>query len=142
LFVCAGLPVGQSWTMARMIPDQSGFTLIEVLVAFAILGLSAGALLSIFSSDPQKIMRAADARLAVLTAQSVLAGVGSEQALIAGTHEGRTAQGVRWVLAIAPYEKPSSLTVPYLITVKTEVGTPEQPARAQITTVRLGVASP
>src|SRR5882672_10305504 len=82
--------------------STAGFTLIETLVAFAILGLVAGAVLSIFSTGPSKLSRAENQRFAVLTAQSVLALVGSERPLQTGTWQGGLAHGERWTLSIEP----------------------------------------
>jgi type II secretion system protein I len=67
---------------------RAGFTLIEILVAFAILGLAAGAVLSVFSSSPGRISRAENRRMALLEAQSILDLVGNERPIEEGQWQG------------------------------------------------------
>lgn len=79
-----------------------GFTLLEVLVALAIAGL---ALVALFRAGGQGLV-AVDAALrveeAVQRAQSHLAAVGRDVALLQGETEGDDGGGYRWRLRIAP----------------------------------------
>jgi len=79
---------------------NSGFTLIEALVAFAILGLSLAVLFRSMSTGltNEQVASAATARL--LAGRSVLERVGIEIPLEEGTTEGGLATGDDWVLIL------------------------------------------
>ena len=129
---------------------QAGFTLIEILVAFAVLGLVAGAVLSVFSAAPGRISRAENERLVVLAAKSILARVGNEQPVEAGEWQGELSTGGHWKLVIEAYGDtdsgnalgPPPLTSPYLVTVHTTAGPAWNAATANIETIRLRMATP
>jgi general secretion pathway protein I len=127
---------------------EAGFTLIEILVAFAILGLVAAAVLSVFSSGPGRIVHAENQRLAVLTVKSLLAEVGAGRAIEAGGWEGDTRDGGRWKLVMAPYAGASSdpdhppPLQPYLVTVHATSGPAWSGATADLETVRLRMPEP
>lgn len=57
---------------------MSGFTLLEVVIAFAILGLSLSALYGVFASSLSRVRRNAQLSEGTLIAQSLLARAGSE----------------------------------------------------------------
>ncbi|MGF1525322.1 MAG: prepilin-type N-terminal cleavage/methylation domain-containing protein [Candidatus Competibacterales bacterium] len=65
-------------------PRQRGFTLMEVLVAFAILGVTLGTLLQVFATGLRNTALATEYTRATLHAQSLLAGVGITEPLEAG----------------------------------------------------------
>ena len=79
-----------------------GFTLIEVLVAFAILALTFTALVRIFGSGLTAADWVARERTAILLAQSRLAAVGIETPLTLGESSGESADGYRWRVAVEP----------------------------------------
>jgi len=86
---------------------QRGYTLIEVLVAFAILALALTILLGTLSGAARQVAWADRAGRAALHAQSLLAGVGVAEALQPGREQGTFEDGrYRWTLDIAPYEDP------------------------------------
>ncbi|MEJ1968514.1 MAG: type II secretion system protein [Rhizomicrobium sp.] len=83
-------------------PSQSGFTLVETLVALAILGLSMAVLLTVMSDNLDRTRRARDEAVAAALAQSVLARAeaGTPQP---GTTGGAFAGGYSWRVAVEPY---------------------------------------
>jgi general secretion pathway protein I len=85
-----------------MRPKQnSGFTLIEVLIAFTILALVLGVVLPTLSSglSHERTARLATAR--VLEARSILDGLGIEVPLEEGVIEGRLVTGEAWRLTVS-----------------------------------------
>lgn len=95
----ASLPHGQA--------AQRGYTLVEVLVAFAILALALTLLLGTLSGAARQVKWADQAGRAALHAQSLLATVGVAEALRAVHREGTFEAGrYRWSLDVARYEDP------------------------------------
>lgn len=83
---------------------QHGFTLIEVIIAFALLALALTLLLGSLSGAARQVRNANDAGRAALHAQSLLAQVGVGRALQAGTRDGEWENGrYRWQLQVAPF---------------------------------------
>ena len=86
---------------------QRGYTLLEVLVAFAVLALALTFLLGTLSGSTRQVRWSADAGRAALHAQSLLAEVGVGEALQPGREEGELEDGrYRWQLEVAPYVDP------------------------------------
>lgn len=86
---------------------QHGYTLIEVLVAFAVLALALTFLLGTLSGATRQVRWSSDAGRAALHAQSILAAVGVGEALQPGREEGELEDGrYRWQLEVAPYTDP------------------------------------
>lgn len=86
---------------------QRGFTLIEVVVAFALLALALTFLLASLSGAAKQIRIASDSSRATLHAQSLLAQVGVGETLQPGRRQGDFDAGrYRWALEIAPYVDP------------------------------------
>lgn len=79
-----------------------GFTLLEVLVALAIAGLALVALFRAGGDGLAAVGTAARVEEAVQRAQSHLAAVGRDVALLQGETEGDDGGGYRWRLRIAP----------------------------------------
>lgn len=82
---------------------QRGFSLLEVLVAFAILALSLGVLLQIFSRAMNTTAVSATYSRAVALAEAKLNLVGSEIPLVEGIHSGEPEDGMDWIVYIEPY---------------------------------------
>ena len=100
---------------------QRGYTLIEVIVAFAILALGLTLLLGTLSGAARQVRWADDAGRASLHAQSLLDTLGVGEALQPGHRDGRFEDGrYRWSLDIAPYRDP--LLPPTVAT--TDLGAP------------------
>ncbi len=79
---------------------QGGFTLLEVLVAFAILAVALGVAFEIFTTGLRGARSADALTRAVLIAESQLARIGVETDLTPGESEGETDDGTRWRIQI------------------------------------------
>lgn len=73
-----------------------GFTLIETVVALAILVLALGVLYESFGWSLRRAARLEKQQMAWLTAQSVLSELHSRQSLREGAEQGETAEGLKW----------------------------------------------
>ncbi|WP_066093797.1 type II secretion system protein XpsI [Xanthomonas massiliensis] len=92
---------------------QRGYTLIEVVVAFAVLALALTLLLGTLSGAARQIRGADDAGRAALHAQSLLATLGTDIALRPGRRDGDFEQGrYRWQLAIVSYAESGAPPAP------------------------------
>jgi len=127
---------------------ERGFTLVEVLVAFAVAAVLLVPLLRVFSSGLGGVGRADRAATAALWAQSLIAERDGEQVVAAGTEGGTLPGGYSWQRTVQRYQEPGmtlpqpSGLVPYDVTLSvtwTEAGH----ARAvSIETLVLGPITP
>ena len=86
---------------------QRGYTLIEVIVAFAILALGLTLLLGTLSGAARQVRWADEAGRASLHAQSLLDTIGVGEALQPGRRDGKFEDGrYRWTLDVTPYRDP------------------------------------
>ncbi len=92
----------------------SGFTLIEILIAFAILAVSLAVLFQSFSSGLDAVSRTERATSAVLLARSTLDRVGTDIPLAPGEHSGNSNGGLAWRIALAPASADVAPPVPGL----------------------------
>ena len=81
---------------------QRGFTLIEIIVALAILSISLAALFQAFSGGLRATGVTGRQASAVMLARSLLDRVGQDIPLAAGEQAGVSEDGLRWRIAIAP----------------------------------------
>ena len=82
----------------------TGFTLIEVIVAFAVLALALTLLLGTLSGAAKQVRWADDAGRAALHAQSLLDQTGVGEALQPGQRDGEFEDGrYRWTLQVEPW---------------------------------------
>lgn len=87
---------------------ERGYTLIEVIVAFAVLGLALMLLLGTLSNGTRQVRWAADAGRAALHARSLLDGIGIDIPVVPGRSTGGFEDGrYRWTLEIAPFVDPA-----------------------------------
>jgi general secretion pathway protein I len=87
---------------------QRGFTLLEIIIAFAVLALALTLLLGTLSGSVREVRASADAGRAALHAQSLLDQVGVGEALRPGNRDGEFEDGrYRWRLGIDPYVDPA-----------------------------------
>ncbi|ADE13631.1 general secretion pathway protein H [Nitrosococcus halophilus Nc 4] len=89
-----------------MIKRDRGFSLLEVLVAFAILGISLGVLLQIFSTGMRTTTLSEEYTRATSLAESKLATIGVETPYLEGIEEGQFDEKYAWRTTILPYEEP------------------------------------
>src|SRR6516165_10580635 len=92
----------------RSLPTH-GFTLLEVVVALAIAGLALVGLFRAGSGGLFAVDTAARAEEAVQRAQSHLAAVGRDAALVEGESTGDDGGGYRWALRVSPLATQQSL---------------------------------
>ena len=87
---------------------ERGFTLIEVIIAFALLALALTLLLGTLSGSAREVRWSADAGRAALHAQSLLDQAGVGESLQPGARDGEFEDGrYRWTLRIEPYVDPT-----------------------------------
>jgi general secretion pathway protein I len=85
---------------------QRGYSLIEIIVAFAILALGLTLLLGTLSGATRQVRQAGDAGRAALHAQSLLDEFGEQPQ--PGAREGELDAGrYRWRLDVAPWDDPT-----------------------------------
>lgn len=81
-----------------------GFTLVEVVVAFAILALALGALYESFGGALRRSASASRDELSMLRAESLLAEFRGSGGLLPAPRSGRDAEtGLEWSIAVKPY---------------------------------------
>jgi len=98
-----------------------GFTLLEVIIAFALLGLALTLLLGSLSGGAKQVRDAELRTRAVLHAQSLLAETGVASPLQAGRQQGDWEQGrYHWELQVQPWAEPRAGNVAHA----TSPGTP------------------
>lgn len=91
---------------------QSGYTLIEVIVAFGVLALGLTLLLGTLSGATRQVRNADLAGRAALHAQSLLDEVGVGEVLQPGQRDGEFEDGrYRWTLQVQPYRDPGAPAV-------------------------------
>jgi general secretion pathway protein I len=97
----------------KVLRVQRGFTLIEVLVAFALLAIGLGLLLAILSDGVRSVASSSQSTQATLYAQSLLTTLGSDHRLKPGHSQGAFDNGrYRWTLDIKPFKPPAPPPAP------------------------------
>jgi general secretion pathway protein I len=86
----------------RLRKRQRGFTLIEIIVALAILAVALGALFQSFSTGLRATAVTDQQAAAVMLVQSLLDRIGQDIPFAPGEQAGVSADGLRWSIAIAP----------------------------------------
>ena len=87
---------------ADRVPQSNGFTLLEVVVALAIAGLALVGLFRAGTGGLLSVDTAAKVEEAVQRAESHLAAVGRDAALVVGDFTGDDGAGYRWTLRVRP----------------------------------------
>lgn len=123
---------------------SAGFTLVEVMVALAVLALTAAAVFPQFGGALRLGAAAERERAALLVAQSVLAAVGAGPLPPGGIAEGAAGDGWVWRVGLRPLALPdapggaSPVLRPFEAVAT--VGPPDGRPLARLTTVVLGRA--
>jgi len=128
--------------------DAAGFTLIEVLVALAVVGLALGAIAGVFSNGllGHETASGAETALALAEGQLALAATSPRPGATNGTYEGRFA----WQTTVAPFKdtadkdlpSPASLPSLYRIAVSVSWRDGYRSRQVSLSTLRLGSATP
>lgn len=121
--------------------SDRGFTLLEVLVAFAILTVALGALLLAFSDGLRTTERSATISTATLQAQSLMEEVGTSIPVRRGQVKGVLEDGSVWEVSIEPLETDengSAGAVPRLLAFRIDVRIEWRPgSTVTLTSLRL-----
>lgn len=126
---------------------QSGFSLLEVLVAFAVLALLLGVLLRLFSGGLRTAELAERYGRATLLAESALAALGSAEPLAAAEGAYAEAGDYHWQVTVEPYPWTPPATgaepalAPFLVRVRVS-WSDEAGAERDVTLTTLRLAPP
>ncbi len=94
-------------TMRRS-ATQRGYTLIEVVVAFALLAFALTLLLGSLTNATKQVRTSSDYGRAALHAQTLLDQAGVGEALAVGQRDGEVENGrYRWTMNVSPFRDPS-----------------------------------
>ncbi|MBN2053733.1 type II secretion system protein [bacterium] len=90
---------------------SNGFTLLEIMVAITILGISLGVIMEIFSNGLKAAHKNKDLNTAMLLAQSKMEELMMEREVVEGTDSGvfEGMDGYRWEMEVVPWEYPDDL---------------------------------
>ncbi len=121
---------------------QHGYSLLEVLVAFTILALAVGTILSLFATGLRNTTVAADYARALTLAESQLAAMQGRDAsrLDVGVSEG-VEEGFGWYTRISPYQEFASGGIRsglYRIDVRVEWGEGGEQRSVNLSTLLIG----
>jgi len=125
---------------------QSGYSLIEVLVAFSILAMALTVLLKIFSAGLRNVDAASEYAQAVSIADAELAVPGVLEPLQPGITEGEEDGGYYWVRDVSefrPVNRPDYVdtpVLPYLISVEVTWSAGRGERTVRLETIRIGAA--
>ena len=116
-----------------------GFSLLEVLVAFAILGLTLGVLMNVFSGGLRNLGDGSHYTRAVLDAQSRMAEIGLSQPLVPGETSGDVDATYRWSARVVPLAlSPSGNVSLYQVDVTVKWGEGAAQRAVSLQTLKLG----
>jgi general secretion pathway protein I len=130
--------------MKRQREQRKGFTLLEIVIAFAILGLAAGVIVPLYSPHQQRLLRSANERIALLTAKTLLDSLDVDIPLSEGMQRGSTPLGATWEVLIEGYKDPeaspeatASPLRAYKIRIRSAAGKGVAAAETELSTLRL-----
>jgi general secretion pathway protein I len=136
---CPGL-LRRRYAAPRNDGNRDGFTLVEIIVALAILALSLNVILPVISDALWRTGEAEAQAEAASLARSLLAQAGSAVPLPDGTAAGQFENGFRWQLEVTPYggADPAVPVRAYRIVAEVFWDDPRQQRSLALTTLRLG----
>lgn len=124
---------------------QQGFSLLEVLVAFVVMGLVVGVLLQLFGSSMRGVALSAEYSFAVQVAESRMAAIGNEIEVEEGSVSGEEkGSGYRWEVvmeALEPDEKMEKVPLPlqlYRVEVIVTWKSGDKPREFHLSSLRFG----
>lgn len=125
---------------------QSGYSLIEVLVALTVLALTLTVLMRIFGGGLRNVDLAGQYTDAIAIAEAQLAAVGPLVPVAAGTSRGEFADRFHWTRTIDEYSSASLIVdqaatdlTAYRVVVDVEWRNLERPRHVQLATLKLGL---
>lgn len=125
--------------------SSKGFSLLEVLVAFVVMGLVVGVILQLFGSSMRGVALSDEYSFAVQVAESRLAAVGNEVPVEEGSVSGEEqGSGYRWEVTMQPVElleKQEEIPIPsqlYRVEVVVSWKTGEKPREFHLSSLRFG----
>jgi general secretion pathway protein I len=119
---------------------RAGFTLIEMLIALAILAITFGFAFRAFSGGIYWLDRDGTEQRAILLARSQLARIGHDIPLVDGETDGRAADGLAWKIAISPYGSAVGGLLGHQVAVRVGWRDGREERQIQLQTLRLGPA--
>ena len=136
------IAAGIAPTAARAGPGSSrGFSLIEVVVALAILALALGSLMQLFGAAARSATLTGERNQALALAESRLALLSAETVLTEGESSGTFDEKYRWRVRVAPFEEDAAEERrplrPLLVSVAVSWGEGAVERRLSLTGVRL-----
>lgn len=128
----------------RRASRQGGFSLLEILVAFAILALALGVLLRIFGGAGRIAGLAGNYARAVVIAESLLAAADTETPLQPGETNGDIDAVFHWIMRVSPYQGEENVSfaenlpvTPYQVALSVAWEEGDEPRSFELTTLRL-----
>jgi len=124
------------------VPECAGFSLLEVLVAFSILAVSLGVLLSLFSTGLRNASVTRAYSQAVVIAESKLSEISATIALEPGEQTGIVSEHYYWQSVVTDYQSDSPVLSPasklraFQITVTVSWGESSHPRSVVLQTLR------
>ena len=127
---------------------NKGFSLLEVMVAFVVMGLVVGTILQLFGSSMNSVALSDEYSFAVQVAESRLAAVGSEIKVEDGSKSGEEkGSAYRWEVTMSPIklsDEMEKLPVPlqlYQVEVVVTWKTGDRPREFHLSSLRFGEKS-
>lgn len=133
--------------IARRLPRrQTGFTLLEVLVAFVLAAIGIVALMQAFAGGLRNLGKMDEYAMAAMVAESRLAEIGILYPVAEGEMEGvEEGDKYHWRVLVSPYEDPDGLAVAteespglYLVEVEVSWSAGRKPASFRLQSLRAG----